>query len=506
MPEQRTDFIFTAVGEQLGPGRIRPPPAAVRHRGVAHLASGHPGPGPGRHAHLRRRAGHAGVPGVREHRHDDGHHAGRRHPPPAHELRRLGGDRHLRRHRPGPQRPHAPVQLTRSRLPRPARSRRKGRAATLARDMTSLWPQIEPILAHVQKPARYIGCEDGAIGPGSLRGQGRLAADLPRRLRDRPAQPGAADPLRADQRARRRPGRARLRPLDRHGGAAAPAGAAAVLGRQPPPGRQSSICWRSTCRPSWSTPTSSTASTWPACRSERPIVAPSTRWWWPAATAPSTRSRSPTSSTCSSSATARKWSVKSPTPCRTGRPGGGRPGRGSGCCGTWRGSRACTCPSCYDVVYDGPRLVAVTPRYPDVPERVEKRTIADLAAWPYPKQQLVPMTEVVHDRLNVEIFRGCTRGCRFCQAGHDHPAGPGATGRARSGRWSATGCVAPATTRSASRRCRARTSPASTRWSRGIIDDPACRRPGVREPAQPAGRRLHGRHRHARSRRCAAPA
>src|SRR5215204_4546941 len=55
-------------------------------------------------------------------------------------------------------------------------------------------------------------------------------------------------------------------------------------------------------------------------------------------------------------------------------------------------------PSMYEVDYEeGGRLREVLPRYPDVPERVEKRTIADLAQWPYPRNQLVPLTEVVHD-------------------------------------------------------------------------------------------------------------
>ncbi|KRF25430.1 TIGR03960 family B12-binding radical SAM protein [Phycicoccus sp. Soil803] len=77
-------------------------------------------------------------------------------------------------------------------------------------------------------------------------------------------------------------------------------------------------------------------------------------------------------------------------------------------------------PSLYDVSYlpDG-RIQRIAPK-PDahgVPWRVSKHTVMDLDAWPYPKQPLVPLAESVHERMSVEIFRGCTRGCRFCQAG-----------------------------------------------------------------------------------------
>jgi radical SAM family uncharacterized protein/radical SAM-linked protein len=50
-------------------------------------------------------------------------------------------------------------------------------------------------------------------------------------------------------------------------------------------------------------------------------------------------------------------------------------------------------------------------------EIIKKRTVSDLNLWEHPKNPLVPLMQTIHDRITLEIARGCTRGCRFCQAG-----------------------------------------------------------------------------------------
>ncbi len=76
-------------------------------------------------------------------------------------------------------------------------------------------------------------------------------------------------------------------------------------------------------------------------------------------------------------------------------------------------------PAFYDVTYNEDGTVsAITPNTPEAKPTVKKRIMADFDAAYTPKEVIVPFGEVVHDRVMLEVFRGCIRGCRFCEAGY----------------------------------------------------------------------------------------
>lgn len=76
-------------------------------------------------------------------------------------------------------------------------------------------------------------------------------------------------------------------------------------------------------------------------------------------------------------------------------------------------------PKFYDVTYkDNGEIASFEPNHPDAPKTIKKVIVKDMDTAFYPEKQLVPLIETVHDRVTLEVFRGCIRGCRFCQAGY----------------------------------------------------------------------------------------
>ena len=74
-------------------------------------------------------------------------------------------------------------------------------------------------------------------------------------------------------------------------------------------------------------------------------------------------------------------------------------------------------PSFYEHSYNPDGTIAAITPLEGAPQTVRKRIVQNMDTAYWPEKQIVPSTEIVHDRSNLEVFRGCIRGCRFCQAG-----------------------------------------------------------------------------------------
>jgi radical SAM family uncharacterized protein len=276
--------------------------------------------------------------------------------------------------------------------------------------MTSLWPRIEPVLAHVSKPARYIGCEDGAVGAGSLEGlvswllvyPDSYEIGLPNQglqilyeiLNERPdARAERAYAPWPDMERLMRRSSLPLFSLESHH----PAGAFDVLAFN----LSAELVYTNVlnCIDLAGIPLRANE------RDERhPLVVAGGHCAF---------NPEPLADFVDAFVIGDGEEAVGDITEVVKAESGSR----QALLRTLAATPGVYVPAAYTVDYDGPRLVSVRKVWPEAPEVVHKRTVSDLAAWPYPKRQLVPLTEVVHDRLNVEIFRGCTRGCRFCQAG-----------------------------------------------------------------------------------------
>ncbi len=74
-------------------------------------------------------------------------------------------------------------------------------------------------------------------------------------------------------------------------------------------------------------------------------------------------------------------------------------------------------PSFYEPEYSGQDFVSLKKKEKSAPEKIQRRILKNLDSAEYIGKPIVPHIQIVHDRIPLELFRGCTRGCRFCQAG-----------------------------------------------------------------------------------------